>query len=250
VFVISGLLVWGMAWRQLVARRRRLALCARHPGEPAFADYAWDREGFTAPRWKRARKAVLVAAGMTLFLSIFNWWAFQGDGPWMVKAIVGAFDVVLLVLYWQAGKSLARCSKFGGSRIRFERFPCVLGGPVLLHWLPAPGIARAEKGTFTLRCVEEWFERRGSGRNASTAMLHEELWHGTWHLEEACFLEAGEAVELRFELPVDARSTRLDTGAITERGVFWELEVRLELPGLDFDETYLVPVYAPRLKRT
>jgi hypothetical protein len=28
-----------------------------------------------------------------------------------------------------------------------------------------------------------------------------------------------------------------------EKPVFWEFEVKLDLPGLDFQETYLVPIY-------
>jgi hypothetical protein len=43
----------------------------------------------------------------------------------------------------------------------------------------------------------------------------------------------------RYELPPDARTTHLDAG----KPLFWELEVKLELPGLNFNETYLVPVY-------
>ena len=34
--------------------------------------------------------------------------------------------------------------------------------------------------------------------------------------------------------------------------MFWELEVMLDLPGLDFNDTYLVPIYGakttPRIK--
>ena len=49
-----------------------------------------------------------------------------------------------------------------------------------------------------------------------------------------------EAVELRFEPDANALPTKLHA----DRPVFWELEVKLDLPGLDFEETYLVPVYA------
>ena len=69
---------------------------------------------------------------------------------------------------------------------------------------------------------------------------------GSWHLDEARTFESGEEIELRFELPADARSTQLNPGNSAERAVFWELEAKLDLPGLDFEETYLVPIYAPR----
>jgi hypothetical protein len=47
-------------------------------------------------------------------------------------------------------------------------------------------------------------------------------------------------MDLRFDLPADARSTQL----AAEKPVFWELEVKLDLPLLGFKETYLVPVYS------
>jgi hypothetical protein len=46
-------------------------------------------------------------------------------------------------------------------------------------------------------------------------------------------------LELRFEPPADGMSTQLSA----DKPVFWEFEVELDLPGLDFKETYLVPVY-------
>jgi hypothetical protein len=48
-----------------------------------------------------------------------------------------------------------------------------------------------------------------------------------------------EVVELRYDLPADARPTQLSG----DKPLYWELEVKLDLPGLDFNETYLVPVY-------
>jgi len=47
-------------------------------------------------------------------------------------------------------------------------------------------------------------------------------------------------LELRSEPPAEAPSTRLSA----RKPVFWELEVHLDLPGLDFNEICLVPVYA------
>jgi hypothetical protein len=35
----------------------------------------------------------------------------------------------------------------------------------------------------------------------------------------------------------------LSTRLSADKPLFWELEVKLKLPGLDFSETYLVPIY-------
>jgi hypothetical protein len=242
VFALGGLMFWGMARKQYVSTHRRREAVRRYRDEPALADYGWDPRGFEAPRWKRAVTSVFRAGFLALFLSIFNWCAFYANGPWMAKAIVILFDLFLVAVSFGAGVSVVRALKFGGSRIEFAHFPCRLSEPVVVRWQPATGIVRVNRGSFTLRCVEEWFERHGSGKNQPAQLVHEEISSGTWHLDEGRAFEPGKWVELRFELSADAPSTQLSA----VRPVFWELEVKLDLPGLDFAEIYLVPIYGQR----
>lgn len=242
VFALGGMMVWGMAWRQYVSEQRRRKIVLHHPDEPALADHGWDPRGFEPPRWSRALSALGGAGFLTLFLSIFNWWAFFANGPWMVKAIVILFDLILLAVWWEAAVRLGRALKFGGSRIEFAHFPYRLNEPVVVHWQPSTGIVHADKGSFTLRCVKEWFERHGSGDNSSTHMVHEEIWSGTWHLDIFQPFTPGKIVEARFEPPDGLPPTHLSA----DQPVFWEFEVKLGLPGLDFEEVYLLPMYAPK----
>lgn len=241
VFALAGLGVWGMATRQYRAERRRREAERRYTGEPAFADYAWDTAGFAVPRWSRAIKGLAGAAGLSLFLSIFNYWAFGTKSPWMVKAVTLLFDLILVAVWFEAFLRLGRAVKFGGARVEFARFPYRLGEPVVARWCPAAAVVSARDGTFTLRCVEEWYEHRGSRKNRSAHLVQQEVWSATARLAAKTFTP-GETVELRFEPPADAPPTQLSAGKPT----FWELEVKLDLPGLNFQELYLVPVYAGR----
>ena len=238
-FALGGFMVWGMTWRQFEANRRRVVAARQYPDEPALADYSWHPEGFEVSEWPAMAKAVAGAMAVTVFLSIFNWWAFAANGPWMVKGIVGLFDVLALLLWVQAAQQLLRALKFGHSRVEFTAFPCRLPKPVVVRWQPFGGINRANQGTFTLRCVEEWVESTGSGRNRTATLVHEEIWSAKWILEQPRNFQLREAVELSYELPADAKPTQLNA----DKPIFWELEVKLDLPGLDFYETYLVPVY-------
>lgn len=242
VFALAGMMVWGMAWKQYRSNTRRIESARAYPGEEAFADYNWDPRGFEAPRWSRPLAAAGGAGFLTLFLSIFNYWAFWAGGPWMVKAVVILFDLITLAVWWEVGLRVGRAMKFGGSRIVFPNFPYRQGEPVLVRWEPASGIELVNKGSFTLRCVEEWYESTGHGDSRNSTMVHEEVWSGTWHLETSGHPARGETVELRYEPPTDTPVTCLSG----ERPVFWELDVKLDLPGLDFEETYLVPLYGTR----
>ena len=77
----------------------------QYPNEPALTDYPWHPDGFEVSEWPGVAKAPAFAIGFTVFLSMFNWWAFVARGPWMVKGIVILFDCVALdVVGRQPGK--------------------------------------------------------------------------------------------------------------------------------------------------
>jgi hypothetical protein len=238
-FALGGFMVWGMAWIQFAADRSRREAALRHPGEPALADYPWHPDGLTVSEWAGAAKLLALVIGMSVFLSIFNWWAFGAEGPWMVKVIVGLFDIIMVLVWGKAFQLLGRAVKFGSSRIEFVHFPCRLPGPAVLRWQPGRGINRINQGTFTLRSVEEWMESSGYGKNRTVTVVHEEIWSAKGIIEQPRNFPLHDAVELRYELPAEALSTRLSA----DKPLFWELEVKLKLPGLDFSETYLVPIY-------
>ena len=102
-FALGGCMVWGMAGRQFAAERSRREAMRRHPDEPALADYPWHPDGFTVSEWTAAAKMLALALGLSVFLSMFNWWAFGINGPWMVKGIVGLFDIILVLFVAQGG---------------------------------------------------------------------------------------------------------------------------------------------------
>ncbi len=240
-FALGGFIVWGMAWKQFAANRSRQEAAHRYPSEPALVDYPWHPDGFAVSEWTGAVKGFAWAVGMTIFLSMFNWWAFGVGGPWMVKGIVGLFDLIALWVWVQAVLQLLRAFKFGHSRIEFISFPYHLQKPVVIRWQPSRGVSRINKGTFTLRCVEEWMETQGSGQNRNTTLVHEEIWSAQWIIQQACTISRNDPMELRYELPAGAKPSLLSS----DRPLFWELEVKLDLPGVDFNETYLVPIYGP-----
>jgi hypothetical protein len=243
-FAGGGIWVWSMAWAQLASNRRREKAATEYKNEPALADYHWHPDGFDVSEWALLVKLFSLALALTIFLSIFNWWAFVLGGSWVIKAIVCLFDYIALGMWWEAALQLARALKFGHSRIEFESFPFHSAGPVALRWRPRRGIRHVNKGTFTLRYVEEWIESRRepgsrSGADRVLIVVHREIWSATWLFEQPRNLQPGDGVELRYELPPFAGLTNL--GA--DKPFFWELEVKLDLPGLDFNGTYLVPVY-------
>jgi hypothetical protein len=240
LFGFAGLMIWGMAWKQLHANRHRALALERHVNEPALEDYDWDPRGFRSHCWAKTIKSFAGVGFLALFLSMFNWWAWGPQGPWPLKIFVSLFDLWLAYSIWLALLTLSRALRFGDSRIEYVRFPYRAGETVVVRWLTPSGMSRANKGTFTLRCVREFYEMTGSGSDRTRDIVHEEQWSGTWQWDRPENFPPGKNIELEFPPAAGLPATSL-SGPET---VYWEFEVNLSMPGPDFVETYLVPVYS------
>ena len=87
--------------------------------------------------------------------------------------------------------------------------------------------------------MQEWWESAGSGKNRSRRLIQEEIWSGTWQLDPADELLPGKTREFSFDPPAGAPPTSLSAS----KPIYWQFEVKIEMSGPDFVETYLVPVY-------
>jgi len=239
-FFGAGLAVWSAAIRQFISNRRGAQTTGGGPEAVALADYDWNKRGYQPSRWSKVFKALGPAVALTVFLSIFNWWAFfSKGGPFMVKCIVGLFDLILVAVWGNFFLMLARALRFSDSRLDFARFPYSISQPILIRWPVPSGISKPVKGSFTLRCLEEWWETTTTGKNNSRCLVKEEIWSGNWQLDPADELLPGKTREFSFAPAAEA----LPTNFHAPKPICWEFEVKLEMSGPDFVETYLVPVY-------
>jgi len=239
VFGFSGLMIWSMAWGQWRADRHRAVVLEKHINEPALEDYDWDPRGFRSHCWAKTVKSFAGAGFLALFFSMFNWWAWMAHGPWVLKIIAIFLDLWLAFAVWLALLTLGRALRFGDSRIEFAHFPYRVNEKIVIRWLTPSGIARADKGTFTLRCVREFYDVTGPGSNRSRNIVHEEQWSGTWRLDKAENFAPGKSIEFEFQSAAGLPAASL-SGPQT---FYWEFEANLSMPGPDFKESYLVPVY-------
>lgn len=241
IFASSGVFFWNMVWQEQRQIRSRQNLAKQHPYSLAFADFPWEPTGITKSPWRKATTGLLIVTSMSVFLIPFNWWAwFSEDGVLLVKFIVVIFNLALVVVIIKLIQVILVALKYGQSRLEYPAFPVVTGRSAALRWFPPAGLSHATKITFVLRCVEEWMESFGSGDNRTTEVIHEQKWAATRMTVGPVACRPDYPLDLLFDLPATVPSSRLaDELKIT----FWELEVKAETEGLDFQERYLVPVY-------
>ncbi|HUF26740.1 MAG TPA: hypothetical protein VMM18_07140 [Gemmatimonadaceae bacterium] len=244
VFVLAGssLIVHGIAG----VRRRRTAgrLRAENAAEPWVWDHRWHAYGSRDDSMRSIARALWFTVFLAIFLIPFNWLSyFSAERPVPFQIVTAVFDMILVGMVVWVAYLLARRTKFGESVLRFRRFPFFIGDAVEVS-LPRQGhLARFDELEATLRCVVERYEQRGSGKDRSAKVVCYEVWAERRASEPGDGRQStSRELTWRFDVPAGLPPT-----ALSERPpVYWELEVRAEMPGVDYAATFLVPVYARR----
>lgn len=135
--------------------------------------------------------------------------------------------------------------KFGSSDVRFAQFPYYLGERCEFRFVKSRRL-RAEKLRFALVCYEEIDAKTevpaGESRISGGGVAPYRIYRDELEVEIP-EMDRGRNVEVAVEFMLPDKvdlSTQLEQLPIT----YWELEVRAELPGLDFKSTFLIPIYA------
>lgn len=240
-FALIGLLI--MAWGFQVPRRARQlqAIQSAHPTEP----WMWRDD------WAQGRaigQSVASTGTAWMFAIFWNgiswfsvWAAFQKPQPsgkqwgYLVLAIFPAVGIGLFV--WAMVNTLRRM-RFGKTAMQLQTVPAALGGDLrgtIDARLPYPlphGINLA------LTCVNR--VTSGSGNNRST------FDHIVWQGKQELGAERIMAGPMGSTIPVDIEVPRNLPGSSPEKSdnqILWLLRAEADLPGVDFDETYEVPVF-------
>jgi hypothetical protein len=204
-------------------------------------DYEWDEQGSREAVGRKIGGSIVGTVLFGVFLAPFHWWAWlSGQGVLFVQIMVALFELIFLLVVWNALKHMVHALKYGGSYLRFERFPFRLGEELHVRFGPN----RFDRVRFTLRCVEEFWETSGSGRNRSKKLVCNRIYSEEQVVDASA---ATPELDVRFRLPDDPELTTHLAGAPVR---YWQLRAQADSPGLDLDVALLVPVYAGTKSRT
>jgi hypothetical protein len=241
VFALPGLMIVLRGVRGGMRKARLKALARQHPDDPALGDYEWDRHA-SRDEGKRGILGSFVAGALILLFSLpFGYVGFFEDAG--IPFAIGGIVVALV-----GGGVLAhgvylfiRRLKYGGGRIEYSRFPFRTGEILEAHWIGDKPIHNYHRITFTLRSIEEEIEISGTGKNRSKRYVRYQRWADTFDVDGPGEYTGGTPISLTFSPPADAPSSALSLNPPR----YWECEIHAETPGVDFRQTYLLPVYAP-----
>ena len=220
----------------LVKRRLRRLRSASLDPPPWLGDHAWNADGTDdgALRkfmfclfWVYAYNMIIITA---LIVRLF--WGF---GEYLFRYIV--LGLFLLLCVGGAVVHFLRFLKRGRSWLRFARFPFFLGERLEVTLVASRGLKPCRELALTLRCIEDRFVSEAECEGIRSY----EVYADTQKIEATGDIVAGNPeMAIAFDLPADAWPTSLSA----EHPTYWEIEVRSETPGIDYEATFLVPVYA------
>lgn len=234
------------AWRG----RRRAQHATLH--ERQYADAPWR----VRPEWRSAELAETRPSGSEKYFAIL-WnavaWPIAGfflytelanpDPDWAVLLVL-LFPLVGLVLAWQRLRHALHRRKFGVTALVMEEMPGRLGEPLRMRLKTGvrPDDAPEEGFHVRLSCYRRSIRYTTDSDGDRQRRVEKDL---LWRDEKRVRGRTGGSgdrleVLARFELPADPPPS---TPEKHENRIMWELDAEADLPGLDFQTSFEIPVF-------
>lgn len=242
VFVLPGVWLLVVGTVGILRRRRLVEGALRDPHAAWRWDRKWDRTGIHDDGLRRLAQGWAGLAGITVFLAPFNVFVFVETDSWFARGIIGLFDLFVVAGVAIMIHRLLGELRFGRTRLQFSTFPYRLGQR-LAGSLFAPRVpAQVRRLSYTLVCIEERVETTETSDGSRTAVAAFEHFREERQLDPSSAAAlAGGGLGVDFELPaVPELATAL---ADDHKTLYWLLELKAELSGVDLHKRYLLPVY-------
>jgi len=233
-----GLLAAALRGRQRLQEEEQRR--GEHPGEP----WLWRRDWAAGRIEDSNRREMYGAWAFALFWNLISWavaplafiqgYLRDGEAAALLALI---FPLVGLGLLAWAIRATIRHRKFGVSVFRMASVPGVIARKLEGVILTNAHIRPDDGFRLTLSCVNRI--TTGSGKSRSTK--EDILWQDERVLERVSHVGGrATALPVTFRLPGDARQS--DTSD-TRNEIVWRLEARAEVPGVDYQAKFEVPVF-------
>lgn len=240
VFAVPGLWVMSYGVRTSIADARVLRQSHRFPDSPWMYDYAWNERGTTYSDLRPIRQSLLFLVILGGLATPGHWIAWEeGRDVWFLWIGMGVLDLCLVIGFCFLCRATLRLVRFGRSRLRYDRFPFFLGDRLAVTWMRPRGMTHGGKLSCKLRCIQETFE--SAGNEGGQVVRAYAIYEDEQTIEPPMDRPSGFAeVPLSFALPTGDFDTRLRDHPPR----YWQLEIRGECRGVDYQARFLAPVYA------
>lgn len=232
-FLICGCLLFLNNTLNLLAFLKLKKFRFRYRDSPWYWDYNWNPKGDNQNFLKRLSFNFFI---ILLMFSMFTpglYIAFQHRGfPAPLIIMIVIFSIIFLSLaFYQILKTL----KFRHVKCQYHNFPFRLGENVLVQVEGLPNSDLVEKLSVNLRCLKYHLIKQGRKREH----IASEIYTQEVPTDPINILNG----ILSLNIPTERKSD-LSTDFTKENYICWELKVKAEVPGIDYNFGFIIPLYA------
>lgn len=239
-FALIGYAIIWAAIKGYKSSKHEAAMAEQYPDQPWLLQKDW-AQGLIVDSSKGGFFVVLVIA---IFWNAISWAATIGvftDGSnadQAAKYVVLLFPLVGLLLAWAAVYQFFRWRKFGSSRFEMAEVPGVIGGSLGGVVLTKVNVSPEKGFQVTLRNLKEVTTGSGKSRSTHTTVIWESE---QWVREDAMADDPTQsAIPIFFNIPYECQSSEKIS---SDKKIKWELKVKAEMPGVDYESGFIVPVF-------
>lgn len=234
----AGLIVGGIVAGRKEKEQNRLR--DQHPEEP----WLWNAE-WASGRIRSSSRGGAIALWIfgllwTLISSPVIFLAIPQELEKGNRAVLVAllFPLVGLAILAVAARATIAARKFGDAVLELDRVPGVLGGPLRGRIRIRLALGSSDRVRLVLTSIHRWTS--GSGKNRSTR--EEVLWQDERDVAagQVVFDGLSQVVPVEFAVPFDCEPT---DATVADDQRLWRLRLVAELPGVDADIPFEVPVF-------
>ncbi|MBF0388454.1 MAG: hypothetical protein HQL20_11525 [Candidatus Omnitrophica bacterium] len=221
----------------------------RHRKETFSGKETWRFDNRWNPKWAKDSTGSRILGNISglvivvIFILPFHSMASQLDVPSDMRVailiFIGMLDLFLLAMFGVTVYLVLRRVVFGRSQLIFYQFPYFTGQKAQFTFNGGKRMVDREGIKGILHCINEYYEWRTCGGKQVGSMIIESLW------SKECVFSTNNlgCAELFIDLPNDLPGTDLIGDPGKQSAYYWELEVVASMPGIDYNEIFLVPIY-------
>ena len=186
--------------------------------------------------------------GIAMMLGIFGWlalcatvsWVLDSERAWNFTLVMFVANLAATFIAVLAVRRVLQRIKFGQPQLLLAQVPIELGKTFSARLLMSSAVGGATTLRASLRLEKTTTSGIGKNKHTDLSVVCER----SIEVPRSAFVEheGGLSAELRFEVPDDVPLTRVTS----EPSYEWLVAVKAETAGVDFDESFSVPVYRPQ----
>ena len=154
---------------------------------------------------------------------------------WVAYVVIGVFDTMFILQLGYIFYLILRKIKYGKTSIRFLDFPFFRGDTLDVKFKGGRALKNVKQIKVELRCIMEEIVVNYNRNRKSVSQICFEVYNKQKMYESDI---NGDAF-ITFDIPEDEQQTHISR----PQPVYWELTISADVPGIDYCNTFLVPVY-------